>query len=106
MINIKSLLHHITAVTNLKHYIYYKLNKLGERIEITECRKEKRMYMLAIQTTQEQMIIKCCYRQRNGEFQKAKSPTLSNRASLNRSLAMSYSHMGPPTLPSALTRFT
>ncbi len=38
--------------------------------------------------------------------QKAKSPTLSNRASLNRSLAMSYSHMGTPTLPSALLRFT
>ncbi len=35
-----------------------------------------------------------------------KSPTHSNRASLNRSLAMSYSHMGPPTLPSALLRFT
>jgi hypothetical protein len=47
-----------------------------------------------------------------GEFllffkcQKAKSPTLTNRASLNRRLAMSYSHMGTPTLPSALLRFT
>ena len=40
------------------------------------------------------------------KFQTAKSPTLSNRALLNRSLAMSYSHMGTPTLPSALTRFT
>ena len=38
--------------------------------------------------------------------QTAKSPTLSNRASLNRSLAMSYSHMGTPTLPSAQLRFT
>ena len=38
--------------------------------------------------------------------QTAKSPTLSNRAFLIRSLAMSYSHMGTPTLPSALTRFT
>ena len=38
--------------------------------------------------------------------QTAKSPTLSNRASLNRNLAMSYSHMGTPTLPSALLRFT
>ena len=36
----------------------------------------------------------------------AKSPTLSYRAFLIRSLAMSYSHMGTPTLPSALTRFT
>jgi hypothetical protein len=40
------------------------------------------------------------------KHQTAKSPTLSNRALLNRSLAMSYSHMGTPTLPSALTRFT
>ena len=39
-------------------------------------------------------------------FQTAKSPTLSNRAFLIRSLAMSYSHMGTPTLPSALLRFT
>ena len=37
---------------------------------------------------------------------KAKSPTLSNRAFLNRSLAMTYSHMGTPTLPSAQLRFT
>ena len=29
-----------------------------------------------------------------------------NRATLNRSLAMSYSHMGTPTLPSAQLRFT
>ena len=29
-----------------------------------------------------------------------------SRASLIRSLAMSYSHMGTPTLPSALTHFT
>ena len=28
------------------------------------------------------------------------------RNDLNRSLAMSYSHMGTPTLPSALLRFT
>ena len=28
------------------------------------------------------------------------------RNDLNRSLAMSYSHMGTPTLPSALTHFT
>ncbi len=28
------------------------------------------------------------------KYQTGKSPTLSNRASLNRSLAMSYSHMG------------
>ena len=40
------------------------------------------------------------------ENQTAKSPTLMNRASLNRSLAMSYSHMGTPTLPSAQLRFT
>ena len=39
-------------------------------------------------------------------LQTAKSPTLSYRAFLIRSLAMSYSHMGTPTLPSALTRFT
>ena len=36
----------------------------------------------------------------------SKKPTLSNRAFLNRSLAMSYSHMGTPTLPSALLHFT
>ena len=38
--------------------------------------------------------------------QNEKSPTLSSRAFRMRSLAMSYSHMGTPTLPSALTRFT
>ena len=35
----------------------------------------------------------------------AKSPII-DRASLNKSLAMSYSHMGTPTLPSALLHFT
>ena len=40
---------------------------------------------------------------RNNRKQKARS---FERAFLNRSLAMSYSHMGTPTLPSALLHFT
>ena len=36
----------------------------------------------------------------------SKKPAITLRAFLNRSLAMSYSHMGTPTLPSALLRFT
>ena len=36
----------------------------------------------------------------------AKNPTLSNRVSLIRSLAMSYFHMANATLSSALFRFT
>ena len=36
----------------------------------------------------------------------SKKPDSLNRAFLIWSLAMSYSHMGNPTLPSALFRFT
>ena len=37
---------------------------------------------------------------------KSKKPATLLRAFLKRSLAMSYSHMGTPTLPSAQLRFT
>ena len=39
-------------------------------------------------------------------LQATKNPTLSNRVSLIRSLAMSYFHMANATLSSALFRFT
>ncbi len=35
-----------------------------------------------------------------------KKPDISQAFLRNKSLAMSYSHMGPPTLPSALLHFT
>ncbi len=39
-------------------------------------------------------------------YRQQKNPTLSNRVSLIRSLAMSYFHMANATLSSALFRFT
>ena len=40
------------------------------------------------------------------QIPESKKPATLLRAFLNRSLAMSYSHMGTPTLPSAQLRFT
>ena len=47
---------------------------------------------------------------KNGEYKltarRKKARYISNGLSLNRSLAMTYSHMGTPTLPSAQLHFT